>query len=517
LALVSGRHFELEKATSMTSISQDPETMNEAGGLETEEGAKPPLQLTVTVDTPSACQRHITVQVSRDDIERYFSDAVNDMVPKANVPGFRSGRAPRKLVESHFRRELRDQIKGALLLDAITQVSETQDFSAISEPDFDFEAVSLPDDGPLTFEFDLEVRPEFKLPNWKGLQLSRPVHKVTTEEIDEHIRSMVATSLAPESTNAPAVLGDILVADLEFSRDGQTVSEWKDQHLEIREKLSFQDAILDTFHQLVKGAKPGDSRKATLELSEEAHDESLRGETIEMTISVRDVQRAPLPQIDAQVLDGWGFESQEALRESVSAILERRVRYHQSRKIREQITSLLTESSTWELPPKLLERQWQRELDRAILELKSSGFTEAEIRSHSNLLRQNSQRSTATALKEHFILEKIAESEKIDADEMDFEDLYRLIAAQSNESIRSVRARIDKRGQMDAVRNQIIERKVIELIESQARFTEVPLRLSGNDTTGVEIAIAGPGSAEHIPVAKHGGEAQDLPHQAERS
>ena len=73
------------------------------------------------------------------------------------------------------------------------------------------------------------------------------------------------------------------------------------------------------------------------------------------------------------------------------------------------------------MPPGLLQRQSQRELQRAAMELQRSGFSEDEIRAHENVLRQNSRAATAHALKEHFILERIAEDQEIDADEDDYE------------------------------------------------------------------------------------------------
>ena len=148
--------------------------------------------------------------------------------------------------------------------------------------------------------------------------------------------------------------------------------------------------------------------------------------------------------------------------------------YEQHRRAREQITAALTVAANWELPPAMLQRQSRRELQRAVMELQRSGFSDEEIHAHENALRQNSMASTARALKEHFILERIAEDEEIDADEEDYEAEIRLIAAQSDESPRRVRARLEKSGSMDVLRNQIIERKVIERILEHATFKEVP-------------------------------------------
>ena len=118
------------------------------------------------------------------------------------------------------------------------------------------------------------------------------------------------------------------------------------------------------------------------------------------------------------------------------------------------------------------------------MELRRAGFSEAEIRARQNELRQNSAASTAKALKEHFILERIAEEEKIEAEEGDFEKEIFLIAMQSGESPRRVRAQIEKRGLMDVLQNQIVERKVLELVQAEAKFKDMPYEPSKVDGRG---------------------------------
>jgi trigger factor len=133
------------------------------------------------------------------------------------------------------------------------------------------------------------------------------------------------------------------------------------------------------------------------------------------------------------------------------------------------------------------------------MELRRSGFSEAEIRARENQLRQNSAATTAVALKEHFILERVAEEEKIDVDDRDYEEEISLIAAQSGESPRRVRAQLEKRGLMDVLRNQIIERKVLELVQSEAKFKDEPYELTITDAEAVDMA-AGGGAGAAIPV-----------------
>ena len=132
----------------------------------------------------------------------------------------------------------------------------------------------------------------------------------------------------------------------------------------------------------------------------------------------------------------------------------------------------LAGSADFDLPETLVKRQTLRELERKVLELRRSGFDEDSIRRFVNASKQNAQATTEAALREHFILEQIAEEESIDADESDYDAEISLIAQQSDVPVRRVRARLEKQGQMDALRNQIVERKVIEQIVDAAKVTE---------------------------------------------
>ena len=166
------------------------------------------------------------------------------------------------------------------------------------------------------------------------------------------------------------------------------------------------------------------------------------------------------------------------------------------------MSSALTASANWELPPQLLRRQAQRELERAILELRRSGFDDDSIRRHVNELRQSVMASTARALKEHFILERIAEEESIADTAADYDEEIRAIAVQSGESPRRVRASLERRGLMDVLRNQIIERKTIDLITSHASFTDVPFSFPKPDADAVDHAVCGAVvGEEEIPTA----------------
>ena len=510
---MSDSHDHDDPASTTAGEAADLENQAE-GQLEApsaEEEKVEELHLEVSIEKRGACQRHITVTIPREDIDRYFEREFTELVGSAQVPGFRPGRAPRKLIEHRFKKDVSERVKGNLLMDGIAQVSQKEDLSPISEPDLKLDAVELPDEGPMTFEFDLEVRPEFDLPQWKGLKIDKPVRNFTAADVDNALQNVLSRRGQLIPLEGPAGAGDYISTKLTF-KDGERVLSHSDEELiRIRSVLSFRDGKIEGFDKLMEGVRGGETRVAQALLTEGAPLEELRGKTITAVFEVQEVKRLELPELTAELLhEIGGFESVAELRDAVKESLEKRLEHEQHQSAREQITAKLTVGADWDLPPDLLRRQGRREVQRAVMELQRSGFSDDEIKARENELRQNILGNTARALKEHFIFERIAEEEKIEPAEGDYDAEIRLIALQSEQTPRRVRTRLEKEGMMDVLRNQIIERKVIDLILSQAEFKEVPYTPEGIVAEAIDQGVGGAEESE-IPQAQS--ETGHAPHE----
>ncbi|WP_413431037.1 trigger factor [Crateriforma spongiae] len=468
---------------------------------------KKPIQLDVSVESPQACLRQVVVKIPQSEVERYREDAFSELVPEAQVPGFRAGRAPRKLVEKQFKDRIGDQVKGALLMDSLAQVTEQQEFSAISEPDFDYESIELPDSGDFVYQFSIEVRPDFDTPKWEGLELTKPVEDVGDADIDEALERVLSRYGKSEATDEPAEMGDTLLLTATFKDGDNLLSTMDEERIKLQGTLSLSDAMAPKFGETMLGIKEGESRDVEVVLSDGLEDEDLKGKTVTATFVAVEVYKVQMPELTPSFLEELGdFESEDELRSFVKDSLTRQADYRTQQALRGEVVEKLTGSAEFELPPNLVKRQTARELERKILELRRSGFAEDDIRRFVNATRQNAQASTEAALREHFILEQIAEEQEIDADAGDFDQEVALIAQQSDQPERRVRARLEKSGQMDALRNQIVERKVIELIVEKAKVTEEKVdspKGESDDSFAVYHSVVASADEEAIPEAQY--------------
>lgn len=504
-----------EEEIGSAATDEAPDANQDSGNEDAGAEQKPEMNLDVKIEPRSACERHITVTIPRDDIDRYLDNAFGEMMDKAVVPGFRAGRAPRKLVQLRYRKEVAEQVKGTLLVDSLEQISNSHDLSPISEPDFDATAVTVPESGPMVFEFDIEVRPDFTLPNWKGLAIERPVRKFNEQDVDRQMQDILGKHGRLVPHDGPADIGDYLTLNITFKDGENVISSVNEEVIRVRGTLSFRDGNVVGFDKLMKGVEAGQTRSGQAKLTPDAPNEALRGKTIAAEFEVLEVKKLELPELTKSFLEEIGnFETPGDLRDAIQDMLERRLSYEQQQRARRQILAALTEAANWDLPPALLKRQSMRELERAVLELRRSGFSDNDIRLRENELRQNSRVNTARSLKEHFILERIAEEEKIEDSPEDYDHEIDLLARQSGESPRRMRAQLEKRGLMDTLRNQIIERKVIELIMEHGVFKDVPFELEGDDAEAVNQAAGG--EEVEIPQAENAGDPGEAPHRAEQ-
>ena len=468
----------VEEPENETAVAEAPAVDNESaadddGDTPLPEGGSLKMSLDVEITESGPCLRHVVVKVPRADIDAVHDVAVGELSDSAEVPGFRKGHVPAGLIAKRFRRELADEVKQKLLVGSLEQLAEDHDLEPINEPNLDVDMIEIPEEGDFEYEFDVEVRPEFDLPDYKGLTIDRPVQEVTDEDVDAYLQQFLLQYAHFHDHDGPAETGDTVVVDLAFTHGGETVRTIEEAMLELRSLLRFQDAELEGFDELLAGVAAGEERTGELTVAAEADNVAMRGETLGVTFSVTAVKKTHLPELDAEFLDRLGVEDEDALKDALRGTLERQAEFGQRQNTRSQVLERITESADWDLPEELVTKQTENALRREILEMQQAGFTPQEIQARENEIRQHAISTTRQAIKEHFVLDRIAEEEELEVDGSDLDTEIQLMAMQSGENPRRLRARLIKSGMIENLEAQVRERKSIEVILEHAEFNDV--------------------------------------------
>lgn len=437
-----------------------------------DEAAKPRMDLTVNIEQAGPCKRHVQIKVPRVAIDEVYDSILSDYTDKAEVPGFRVGRVPADLVKRRFKKELAEQVKQRVLMASLEQLSDESDIDPINEPNLDLESIEIPDEGDFEFEFDVEVRPEFDMPVYKGLKIRRPSREISDKDVTAYLDQFLQQYGKLVPVDAPAKSGDYVTVNIDITHAGEALTKIEDVSLRVRKTLRFQDAELADFDQFMAGAQAGDVREADILVSMEASDIEMRGEKVHVRFQVLDVKQLETPELSGDFLQRLGADSLEHLHQLIRGMLERQVKYEQRQSCRRQVLEQITGAADWELPEEMVRKQVDNALRREILEMQQAGFTSKEILARENDLRQQSLTMTRKNLKEHFVLDRLAEEEKIEVNEADLNAEIGLMAMQRGESPRRVRARLAKSGMLDNLFAQIRERKAVDVILDSAEFID---------------------------------------------
>jgi len=154
------------------STTMEEETKDQATAANEEQEPKTSKN-TVTIEDAGPCKKKVVIEIPEESIKAAVDEQYTELGREAVVPGFRKGRAPRRLLEKRFGKETNEQIKLKLLAEASEAAIKDNELDILGDPDIEFEKVELPPTGPMRFEFEAEVRPEFDLPKLEGIPVNR--------------------------------------------------------------------------------------------------------------------------------------------------------------------------------------------------------------------------------------------------------------------------------------------------------------------------------------------------------
>lgn len=459
--------------------------LDEQAGLEK-------MDLQVDIQDAGPCKKHVKITVPRAEIDRVMNDQVGAFTAEVEVPGFRPGHVPDALVRKRFKKELSEKVKQQVLMQSLEQLADGENLDPINEPNIDVEAMELPDEGDFSFEFDVEVRPEFELPDYKGLAIERPVRELTDEDVEAYTQEFLEQYAQLVPVDEAAQLGDSVIVDAEFLHNGESIRSFNDLTLRVRPTVRFHDAEIKDFDKLMIGAKADDVREADVQISMEGERIEMRGETVHVKFTVLDVKRLEMPTMDAEFYERVGAKSEEDLKTQFRRMLERQVQYEQRQATRRQVLDKITASADWDLPEDLVRKQVENAMRREVLEMQQAGFTTPDIRAREGELRQNSISTTRRNLKQHFVLDRIAEAENLEVTGSDIEMEITMMALQAGENPRRVRSRLIKSGLIENLEAQIRERKAVDIVLESAKFKDVPMKPPAERSVeGVNRSICG--------------------------
>src|SRR5262245_59410506 len=236
-----------EEDTTATTAPPEDSAKPAEGEAPADDGK---LKQTVEISDIGPCKKHVKITVDRNAIDERFKEKFDELLKDrtAPVPGFRPGKAPRKYIERKFKPVVTEDVRREVLMASLQQLAEDSNLAPLAPPELDPDQLEIPDEGPFIYEFDVEVRPDFELPDYKGMKLRKPVRQYNDTDIAAEQRRLLerhGTLVAKEGKNVKVEPNDVVVLDLVTVDGGKELNKANDLQVRVEKRLALNDGVAD--------------------------------------------------------------------------------------------------------------------------------------------------------------------------------------------------------------------------------------------------------------------------------
>lgn len=423
--------------------------------------------MNVKIKELEGSRRIFEIEIPVDAIVGKFEEVYAEIQREAEIPGFRAGKAPRYLIEAHYKDKAHEEVKRRLIADHVIKVTKDAGVGMIGAPlisDIIFEAGK-----PLKFKAEVNVRPEVKLRSYTGLKLKKGKVQVSTEDVDkviEELRERHAQLKDVEGRSAKE--GDWCLCDVEISVEGKP----GEKNEGVWFPLNPQSTKPEFLSQL-NGANPGDTKTVKTILPADYHKKENAGKEATFIVTVNRIKEKIMPVIDdefAKELGGFKslLELRGNIREELTVAKEQEIKF----KMEEDIITQLIKSVNFEAPAVMVDSEMERLLKETRNRLQYMGYKPEEIEKQQPAMKDKIKEEAVKRIKGFFILEKIAEAEKIVPAQEELDKRIGLLAARSKRSPEDMRSHLAANGLLEDIKAEMTQDKTLEFLIANAKLEE---------------------------------------------
>jgi len=408
-----------------------------------------------TIEDRGPWRKAIAITIDPEDVEREMDRVVASYRTRAVVPGFRKGKVPDQIVRSQFRGSLESDLLNHILPEATERAIAEHKLQPAGTPHI--QDLRFRSGEPLTFTAVVDVWPEIEARDYRGIEVEETVLEVDDEMVDEFLGLLRERAATLTPLTRPAQEGDVVEASVvPVDFQGKRLPRGKRQIVKME---AGGPTLLPEFREASLGVEPGAEKIVRITYPQDFGDEALAGQTRHYRMHVKAVLEKQLPDLDdafAENVDG--VASLEALRAKIRLRLETDERLRARDRTEQALVGKLIERNPFDLPPGLVESSLQRGLEKAREE--RPGLDEEEFRQTYGPLVERMRRRD-------LLLEAIGRQEGVSVTD---EDLLAELARSAAPGVdpQVVRRKLERDGELDRVREDLRERKVLDFLLEQA-------------------------------------------------
>ena len=377
----------------------------------------------------------LVIEATAEEFEAGLNTAFNKNKNKISVPGFRKGKAPRKMVEKLYGAEIfYEDAANAIIPDAYAKAADESELEIVSQPKID--VVQIEAGKPFIFEAVVAVKPEVELGQYKGVEVAKVDSEVTDEDIANELKKVQEQNSRTISVAERAVKdGDMTVIDFEGFVDGEAFEGGKGENYPL---TIGSHSFIDTFEDQIIGMNIGDEKEINVTFPEEYHAEELKGKPATFKVKVNEIKEKQLPELDDDFAqDVSDFDTMDAYKESLVSQLKERKANEAKVKKEDEAMEKIIEAAKMDIPEAMINTQVNRMAEDFARRLQQQGLSIEQYFQYTGMTAEkiidDMKPEALTRIKSRLVLEAIVKAENIEVsdDEVNAElqkmaDMYKM-------------------------------------------------------------------------------------------
>jgi len=413
----------------------------------------------------SATQKTITIEIPVDIVDAEINRVAKGYTKQARIPGFRPGKVPTNLVKQRFKEQILHDVAHGLIPRAVDEALQERGIEPVDTPNI--KDVALEEGQPLKFTANIETVPPFDVGDLSTIEATRHAHEVNDEAVEKTLQNLRQRGAKFEPVENRGVEdGDTVVLDIERKDPEGKPDRHEDVSLELG-----SPANPPGFDAQLLGLPSGETKTFTIHFPEDYAVKEMANTDVEYTVTVKDIRRKVLPELDDEFAKDLGaFDSLAALRDRVRDDLQQESQEHARQHLRTDVLKQLSDRVTFDLPPSLIEREMDRRLEEFASRLMQQNVDPRQAGIDWGQFRESQRDPARASVASALALDEIARREGLTVSAEDVDKEIERFAVRAGRTAAALRAQLEKEGSIARLAAGLRREKAVDLVLSRARI-----------------------------------------------
>ena len=430
----------------------------------------------VTITDLSPCKKQLRIEIDAETVNAKFDAVAKDFRRHAHLPGFRPGKAPLANVMRSYGDKIGEEAKRTLMSDSYAKALKENELRPVIMPEV--EELQFGHGKPFQYLATLEVTPAFEMPEYIGIEVEKERRSVNDADIAKALDTLREQRVSYADMDRPAVEEDFIVVNFTGTIDDKPITDLIKVARGLTEQKNFwlhktQNPLIPGTVEALIGSSKGDKKTVTVTIPDDFVYEEIVGKEAKYEIEVVQVKEKSLPELDDKFAKGFGAESMDKLREGVENDLKNELEYSKKKSIRNQCVDKLLGAVNCDLPETIVNEATRAAVHNIVQQNHQRGVGKEIIEENKDKIYANAKTDAEVRVKANYILSKIAEKEGIKVTDQELSRQVAAMAAQQKVKPQKLAQQLKDNGTIYQVQEEIMNSKVIDLLEEKAKVTEI--------------------------------------------